>query len=218
MAEFWNNSILEPKRKFRWLLKVDGIPYWTIKKVQRPQYTVGEAEHKYINHTFYFPGRVTYNEIDFTIVDSADPDAAETLRQLLGASGYRLPKSADQATQSITKHAAVRALGTVQLVMMTGGGNVSSGGGDGDVPNNQAAGTLVEQWNLHNAWVKDISFSELDYDGDDLTEITVKLRYDYAELNNGTNFPSGFGSLDVGAPVDTAYTPAAIGADPDRKD
>ena len=52
MAQFWNNSILEPKRKFRWLLQVNGIPYWTIKKVQRPQYTVGEAEHKYINHTF----------------------------------------------------------------------------------------------------------------------------------------------------------------------
>ena len=71
---------------------------------------------------------------------------------------------------------------------------------------------------MHNAWVKDISFSELDYEGDDLTEITVKLRYDYAELNNGTNFPSGFGSLDVGAPDGTSFTPAAIGGDPDRKD
>ena len=137
---------------------------------------------------------------------------------MLGASGYRLPKSAEVGTQSITKHAAVMALGQVQLIMMTGGGVNSSGGGTGDVPNNQDEGTIVEQWNLHNAWVKDISFSELDYEGDDLTEITVKLRYDYAELNNEGDFPSGHGSLNVVAPAGTAYAPAPVGQDPDRKD
>ena len=98
MANFWNDKITEPKRKFRWLMHVDGIQFFTIKKVTRPQITITEAEHKFINHTFYFPGRVTYNEIDFTIVDTTNPDAAETLRQIISAGGYRLPSSADIAT------------------------------------------------------------------------------------------------------------------------
>ena len=124
-SNFLDNKIVEPKRKYRWLLKVDGIPFWSIKKVDKPSYTVSTAEHDFINHKFYFPGRVEYNEISFTIVDMANPVAAETLRQILFAGGYRLPKSADIATQSLTKHGAVTALGRVEIVQLGGGGNAA---------------------------------------------------------------------------------------------
>jgi hypothetical protein len=224
MANFWNEKIVEPKRKFRWLMSVQGIEFFTIKKVTRPQITITEAEHKFINHTFYFPGRVTYNEIDFTIVDTASPDAAETLRQIIHAGGYRLPKSADIATQSITKHGAVAALGMVEINLLGGGGNAAgigsgtgSGAGTGTVSGINDEGQVIEAWTLHNAWVKDISFSELDYDGDDLAEITIKLRYDFAELNRPGVTPFA-GKLGVEAPVGTAFTPAAIGEDPKRQD
>ena len=43
-------------------------------------------------------------------------------------------------------------------------------------------GKMVESWRLHNAWVKDVKFGELDYESDDLTMIDVELRYDWAEL------------------------------------
>ena len=220
MANFWNEKIVEPKRKFRWLMSVQGIEFFTIKKVTRPQITITEAEHKFINHTFYFPGRVTYNAIAFSysgILDTASPDAAETLRQIIHAGGYRLPKSADVATQSITKHGAVAALGEVEINLLGGGGNAASGAGKGTVPGINDKGQVIEAWTLHNAWVKDISFSELDYDGDDLAEITIKLRYDFAELNRTTASPFA-GESAVKAPVGTAFTPAAIGKDPDRQD
>ena len=41
----------------------------------------------------------------------------------------------------------------------------------------------VEEWVLYNAWVKDVKYGELDYTSDDLTEITLTLRYDFAKLN-----------------------------------
>ena len=207
---FWNDQIVEPKRKFRWLLSVDGIPYYTIKKVNRPTYEVAEAEHKFINHTFYFPGRVTYNTVSFTVVDTASPDAAETLKQMLYASGYALPKDQLVATQTMTKDASVRALGRVTIELLSGGGadsqsNTRTGGfgaGNGVTSNNAQSyndeGTVLEQWTLHNAWIKKIEFSELDYEGDDLTEITVELRYDYAELNDTSTTPN-FGALNVDA-------------------
>jgi len=59
-------------------------------------------------------------------------------------------------------------------------------------------GTVLEKWTLHNAWIKKIEFSELDYEGDDLTEVTVELRYDYAELND-TKVGAVYGTLDTSA-------------------
>jgi len=214
---FWNEKIVEPKRKFRWELLIDGIPAWTIKKVNRPSYEVAEAEHKFINHTFYFPGRVTYNTVSFTIVDVANPDAAETLKQMLYASGYALPKDVQQATQTITKQAGITALGDVVICMFGGGGIAdpsqpntrpgtdSFGAGGGVVADSGAngyndEGIILESWKLYNAWIKKIEFSELDYDGDDLVEITIELRYDFAELN-GTD----------------AVVPGTLNVDPARK-
>ncbi len=193
---FWNDKIVEPKRQFRWLLSVDGIPYYTIKKVNRPSYEVAEAEHKFINHTFYFPGRVTYNTVSFDIVDTASPDAAETLKQILFAGGYALPKDENVATQTITKHGGVTALGRVTIELLGGGGKQGSTAGGGIVSPENDEGAILEYWTLHNAWIKKIEFSELDYEGDDLSTITVELRYDYAELNN-TNVSPNHGAFDA---------------------
>ena len=209
---FWNDQATEPKRKFRWLLSIapavgtdpDGkgletaIPYWTIKKVNRPSYEISEAEHKFINHTFYFPGRVTYNTVSFTVVDTASPDAAETLKQILYASGYALPEDSFVSTQTITKDAAVKSLGTVTIELLGGGGAANqaatrSAGFGAGAPQE---GKVLERWVLHNAWVKKIEFSELDYEGDELTEINVELRYDYAELNTD-RVNTGAGRLEV---------------------
>ena len=204
---FWSDKIVEPKRKFRWLLSINGIPYWTIKKVNRPSYEIAEAEHKFINHTFYFPGRVTYNTVSFTIVDTATPDAAETLKQMLYGAGYALPKDANVSTQTITKHGGVTALGDVNIELLGGGGKDSQspdrtsdfGAGSGNFGTGyNDEGTVLEKWKLHNAWIKKIEFSELDYDGDDLAEITVELRYDFAELN-GKSMGAVFGALNKDA-------------------
>jgi len=218
---FWSNEAVEPKRKFRWLLSINGIPTWTIKKVNRPTYEVAEAEHKFINHTFYFPGRVTYNTVSFTIVDTASPDAAETLKQMLYGAGYALPKDEHTATQTITKHGGVKSLGYVNIEMLGGGGSKGQpstrdggfGAGDGRVGDSSAngyndEGTVLESWRLHNAWIKKIEFSELDYDGDDLAEITVELRYDYAELN-GKEIGAVFGKLNK----DQSRRPSGLSGD-----
>ena len=214
---FWNSPETEPKRKYRWILYVgdkNAIPYWTVKKVDKPSYTITTAEHAFINHKFYFPGRVEYNEVSFTIVDSGHPDAAETLRQIIFASGYRLPKSELSSTQSITKEAAVRALGTIKLHQITGGG-VPGAGADtptaSAVSNNQNSGYVREAWTLHNAFITSVEFGDLDYTSDDLNEITIKVRYDYAELNDpngGANLDPVEASADLPYVVGTGLTPA----------
>ena len=43
-----------------------------------------------------------------------------------------------------------------------------------------AEGNIRETWELHNTWIKSIDFGSLDYTSDELVEITLQLRYDFA--------------------------------------
>ena len=163
-TRFWNEPDVEPKRKFRWVLSVgDGtIPAWVIKKVTKPTFTVSEVKHSFINHSFYYPGRVEYNEVEFTLVDPVDPDMASNILQIIMDSGYKLPETMDIAKQTITKGEAVASLNHCYIQQIA------------------SDASIIEQWDLTNAWVKEVNFGDLDYESDDINEITVKMRYDYA--------------------------------------
>ena len=41
-------------------------------------------------------------------------------------------------------------------------------------------GVEIETWTLNNAFIKSVSFSDLDYANEDLREITMTVRYDWA--------------------------------------
>ena len=88
---FWSDSRIEPKRKFRWLLSFRGVPQWIMKKVGKPNFSLGEAEHSFLNYKFYYPGRVEWSEISMTLVDPVSPDASKTMMALLKQSGYVPP-------------------------------------------------------------------------------------------------------------------------------
>ena len=76
---FWSSTATsEPRRNFKFLVRISDanglIPTWVVKSINLPEINVGESEHKFLNHTFYFPGTVTYNEISFTVVDSINDE------------------------------------------------------------------------------------------------------------------------------------------------
>ena len=91
---FWYDSQIQPKRAYRFLLSVVGannsIKQFLIKKVSKPSFTISESEHKYLNHTFYYPGKVTWNEVTFTIVDVVDDvdNGTAAVMRMLEGSGY----------------------------------------------------------------------------------------------------------------------------------
>ena len=168
---FWSDAaegMKDPKRQYRWILVNDHIPSWTLKKVAKPSYTVSETSHKYINHTYWYPGRVEWNTISLTLADPVDPDAAATVTQIIRSSGYSPALSAD-ALDTMSKAKATTALGQIQIQQIDGNGEA------------------VETWTLWNAWIKDVKYGELDYDGDEMTDVEIELRYDWAYLE--TNRP-----------------------------
>ena len=167
---FWQNPKLEPKRAYRFTLTVAGldtaIPSFLIAKVNKPSFSLSESEHKYLNHTFYYPGRLTWNPISFTIVDVIDSvsNGAQAVMKMIEASGYAIPVD-EGVQQSISKSNSVGALGTITIHQL------------------DADGVVVEDWVLNNAWIQDVKFGDLDYGTEDMQNVDITLKYDNAYIN-----------------------------------
>jgi hypothetical protein len=43
-------------------------------------------------------------------------------------------------------------------------------------------GNPLETWTLWNSWIQEVKYGDLGYDTDDLTEMSVKLKYDWARV------------------------------------
>jgi len=174
---FTNGGLQDPKRKFRFRVSVTGLSsepiMWWAKTAAKPSFTIASAEHKYLNHTFYYPGSVTWNDVAITMVDPQDPDVAALLMTLIDNGGYHPPTTANDLS-TMTKASAAAALGQVTIEALNGDGNA------------------IESWTLNNAWVTDLKFGDLEYGGDDLTEVSMTLKYDWASLQpaSGTPIPA----------------------------
>ena len=181
---FWTdtNAINNPKRSFRFKVQFSTSGafsdasdlgsttdfYWA-KTAQKPSFTVGAAEHSYLNHTFKFPGRITWSDVQITMVDpGGDEGVAYALAKLLKDSGYSVPQKTGDLT-TISKSKAVGGVGgavSIKIVQL------------------DDEGLAVEEWTLFNAFIVEANFGQLDYSSEELTEYSMTLKYDWAQLSN----------------------------------
>lgn len=181
---FWSApKNTEARRNFKFLVDVNDIPVWIVKKVNLPTIEVGQAEHKFLNHTFYFPGSVKFNEVSFTIVDSIDKYTSTNLIKRFVKSGYNTPDTETAASEALlTKEASVAALGSMQIRHL---------GSD------EAGQDKPVTYRLMNPWIKKIEFPQgLDYTNDELSETTITVQYDFFHFlggQSGDNAVAGFG-------------------------
>lgn len=164
MGSFWNDAKVDPKRQYRWVLNVNNIPAWICKKVSKPSFTLSESPHKFINHTYYYPGKVEWEKVSLTLVDPVSPDASLSIMAMLEAAGYMPPTKASDPFKTISKDDAVAALGKFEIQQLDGNGK------------------WVERWVLHNPWISSAKFGDLDYEGDELINLELEIRYDYAYI------------------------------------
>ena len=176
MATFWSEAGLEPKRQFRWLLYLAGMPSFIVKTVKKPSFSVSETPHDFLNYKFHYPGRVEWETVDITIVDPVQPDSAASLIKILSAAGYVFPNDYNtdanlSAPKTISKKAFVDALG-VKIFFEQLGAN------SGD----QVGESVIERWTLNNPYITSVDFGSLDYSSDDLVDLSMTIRYDWAQL------------------------------------
>jgi hypothetical protein len=188
---FWSNPTApEPKRNYRWYVNFDSgngllsnIRY-AVKKVDKPKAKIGEVTHKYLNHSFYYPGRLEWESVNLTMASVTDPDATSTLFQILRNAGYFVPSNVDPGSEraSIGKNKFDASIGRINIFQVN------------------ADGVDIEQWTLIKPFFTSVQFGSLDYGNEDIVEISMTIRYDYAELNQSLGGASILGNL-VGPPA-----------------
>lgn len=201
---FWDDVQIEPKRKFKFFVTIAGggashdkvitIPPYVIKKASKPSFSITEAKHSFLGHNFFFPGKLEWKEVDITLVDAAgfnesdstatagtdlasggeQTDQTLSIMRLLHEFGYQHPTDTAAAVtagtyannaKTFSKWAGTTSLGSVTFKSIDSNGQV------------------IEEWTLKNAWIKEVNFGDGDYSSDDIVELTLKIRYDWAEFS-----------------------------------
>ena len=176
-SDYKGTTLLDPKRKFRYILQINNFDVdteggasvttsevWYAKTVTRPSFAIAQTEHKYLSHTFYYPGSVTWNPIDITMADPQSPNVALLLSKIINDdAGYKVPINSE-VKNTMSKASAVTALGGVIIRQIDADGND------------------IETWTLYNAFITDVKYGDLAYGDDELVEMSMQLRYDWATI------------------------------------
>ena len=146
----------EPKQKFRYIMYVDGIPSYIIKKTARPKITSEIVTLPHINTERYVKGRSKWEPISMTLYDPIVPSGAQSAMEWI-RSGHESVTGRDGYADFYKKDITINILGPV--------------------------GDVVEEWTLKGAWMSEGNFGELSWDESAaICEIEMTIPYDYAIL------------------------------------
>jgi len=175
-SNFWLNPEFEPKRQFRYLveLTIGGQNLqFLAKSIDRPSYTISSNPHQFFNHTFHYPGRITWESIDLTLVDPVSPNGAKILYEYLSSIGIEKPTSVNAAIgTTITKESATSALGNLVIKEM------------GTRPGSPET-VVVGNWQFLNAFLTSVNFGNHTYAEEGMIDLTLSVQYDWAEYQRG---------------------------------
>ena len=192
---FFNNPSFQPKRKFRWVVSFSKIGGSTAPggnslsfmatKCSKPSYNLDSTQHRVLNHEFKFPNIVKWQDVTISFIDAVNPDVGSKFFNSLLNSGYQPPESQGDLLAGVTKLGAHHSLGIVNIRQLDGAGrNLDAIIDPGEAPPQLQKAKYVEEWNLHNAFITSVKFGDLDYNSDDLVNIDLTIKYDYAKLTS----------------------------------
>ena len=145
----------EPKIKHRYLMQIDGIPAYLIKTAARPHITFEEVELDHMNVKRFVKGKGEWQTLQVSLYDPVVPSAAQSVMEWVRLS-HESVTGRDGYADFYKKDITFQVLGPV--------------------------GDIVEEWKLKGAWIQDANFNDLAFDSNDVADITLTLRYDYAIL------------------------------------
>jgi hypothetical protein len=175
--KFWTDVSAEPKRKFRFKVTIfsDSIA-WYAKSITAPSFEISSVEHHFSDHVFNYPGKVKWNDVSVTLIDpGGSQDVVNQTLFLIESAGYRLPKLGDlegDAFDTFSKSELVTNNGQVSLIAT------------------DESGQDLETWTLNNAFITSVKFGDFDYSSEDMREIELTFKYDWAscDVAGGGNY------------------------------
>lgn len=146
----------EPLKKNRWLFRFPsdlGIQEWWMTSASRPSITQRDVEIPFLNTSTWVLGRYTWETIEVNLRDPIGPSATQAVMEWV-----RLHSESVTGRQGY----AAGYKRDVEIEML------------------DPTGVTVQKWVLKNCMVTNVNFGDLNYDSDDLANISMTLRFDYA--------------------------------------
>ena len=161
MAILNTNEIMftafEPKLQNRFIMYIDGIPAFLVKKISRPNIQFGEVTLDHINVKRKIKGKADWQNVTATLYDPVTPSGAQAVMEWVRLS-HESVTGRDGYSDFYKKDINIQSLGPV--------------------------GDVVEEWKLKGAYCQQVNFGELDWAQDGAPQmITLTVEMDYAILN-----------------------------------
>ena len=149
-------TAFEPKLQNRFLMEIDGIPAYLIKKIARPAIEMNEIVLDHINVKRKVKGKANWTPIACDLYDPVTPSGAQAVMEWVRL-GHESVTGRDGYSDFYKKDIYVRTLGPV--------------------------GDVVEEWILKGAFCTNATFGDMDWTSDAPANISMTISMDYAILN-----------------------------------
>ena len=149
-------TAFEPKLQNRYLMDIDGIPGYLIKKISRPQISFGEVVLDHINVKRKIKGKANWENITCDLYDPVTPSGAQAVMEWVRLS-HESVTGRDGYSDFYKKDIRINTLGPV--------------------------GDVVEEWILKGAYCQNTNFGDMDWTSDTPANINMTIVMDYAILN-----------------------------------
>lgn len=146
----------EPKKQHQFIMQVNDIPAYLIKASAKPSMTNGEVALDHINVQRYVKGKTVWNTIGITLYDAIVPSGAQAVMEWVRLH-HESATGRDGYSSYYKKDIRLHQLSPL--------------------------GEVVEEWILKGAFITESNFGSLDWSSEDVVNIEVTLRYDWAFHN-----------------------------------
>ena len=150
-------TAFEPKLQNRFIMLIDGIPSYLIKKTARPSISFTNIVLDHINVKRKIKGKAIWNPIQMDLYDPVTPSGAQAVMEWVRLS-HESVTGRDGYSDFYKKDINIQSLGPV--------------------------GDVVEEWKLKGAYIQAANFGDADWaqDGTPMN-INLTVEMDYAILN-----------------------------------
>ena len=150
-------TAFEPKVKNRFIMYVDGIPSYTIKKIGAVGVTMDEIKLNHINVYRKIKGKAQWDDIEMTLFDPITPSGAQSVMEWVRLH-HESVTGRDGYSDFYKKDVTINVLGPV--------------------------GDIVSEWIIKGAFITKANFGDYSWDDESAAqELSVTLSMDYCILN-----------------------------------
>lgn len=145
----------EPKVQNRFIMQLDGVPSFIMKKVSRPAIDCGEVVLDHINLIRKLKGKCKWQDISMTLYDPIVPSGAQAVMEWV-RTAHESVTGRDGYADFYKKDFDIFVLGPV--------------------------GDKIENWKVKGAYIKTATFGDLDWSTETQVEIQLTIGLDYCVL------------------------------------